>query len=123
MVATKDNMILGGVSYSLVSVGAGGEAEISEQDIPKKMQAFNTFVENVKAVIMQGTEKYAGKEIDAKETIDIIPDILGEDGYKHFVYGDILKRIFRLKNQDRERDLIKIAVWMCLLWSRYHYGK
>lgn len=56
-----------------------------------------------------------------RETIHVIPEVLGEQGYKHFVLGDLLKRIFRLRNQFRERDLYKIAVWSYLLYLRYFY--
>ncbi len=36
--------------------------------------------------------------------------------------GDLLKRIIRVKNQDRERDIIKMAVWCPLYWLRFHYA-
>ena len=107
----------------MVPKGAGGTATLDEKAIPQKMRGFDEFLENLKAVIVQGTEKYAGAEVDAKETIDIIPDVVGEEGYKDFALGDLIKRIIRVKNQDRERDIIKIAVW-CYLWClRFYYSR
>lgn len=91
-------------------------------EIPQKLAGFDDFCMTVRQLALVGTDKYAGKEKDCKETIDIIPEILGEDGYKNFVLGDLLKRVFRLHNQFRERDLFKIALWCYLLWLRYYYN-
>ena len=89
-----------------------------EEDIPQKLARFEEFTELMKKLALQGSEKYSGAEAHKKETIDIIPDILGEEGYTNFVLGDLLKRIIRFKNQRRERDLIKMALWAYLLWMR-----
>jgi len=70
----------------------------------------------MKDMALQGTDKFAGAEKDSKETIDILPDILGKEGYVHGVMFDLIKRIIRFKNQSRERDLIKMALWCYLLW-------
>lgn len=89
-----------------------------EDDIPEKLARFEEFTSLMKKLALQGTDKYTGAEVDRKETIDIIPDVLGEEGYVSFVLGDILKRIIRFKNQRRERDLLKVALWTYLLWMR-----
>lgn len=86
--------------------------------LPSKLLRFEEFTGMMNALALQGTEKYSGAEAHKKETIDIIPDILGEEGYTNFVLGDLLKRIIRFKNQKRERDLVKIALWAYLLWMR-----
>ena len=92
--------------------------EPREDDIPHKLSRFDEFTSLMKGLALQGTDKYAGAEADKKETIDIIPDILGEHGYVSFVLGDLVKRVVRFKNQRRERDLVKIALWTYLLWMR-----
>jgi len=89
-----------------------------EGNIPQKLFRFEEFTELMKKLALQGTEKYSGAEAHKKETIDIIPDILGEEGYLNFVLGDFIKRVFRFKNQRRESDLVKIALWAYLLWMR-----
>jgi len=89
-----------------------------EGSIPPKLARFEEFTELMKTLALQGTEKYSGAETHQKETIDILPDVLGEEGYVNFVLGDLLKRIARFKNQRRERDLVKIALWTYLLWMR-----
>ncbi|MEI9475592.1 MAG: hypothetical protein WCO26_03350 [Deltaproteobacteria bacterium] len=89
-----------------------------EEEVPWKLSRFEDFVGLVRRLALDGSNKYAGAEAYRKEAIDIIPDILGEEGYVNFVLGDLVKRITRFKNQRRERDLVKIALWTYLLWMR-----
>ena len=91
----------------------------NEGSIPPKLARFEEFTGMMRTLALQGTEKYSGAETNQKETIDIIPDILGEEGYINFSLGDLIKRIIRFKNQRRERDLFKIALSAYLLWMRF----
>jgi len=79
---------------------------------------FGEFTKLIKELAVQGKAKYSGSEAGRKENIDIIPDVLGEEGFVHFVLGDLIKRIIRFKNQRRERDLMKMALWAYLLWTK-----
>jgi len=90
----------------------------TREGIPQKLARFEEFTQLMKGLALQGTEKYAGAEADKKENIDIIPDVLGEEGYVNYVLGDLIKRVIRFKNQRRERDLVKMALWTYLLWMR-----
>ncbi len=83
------------------------------------LSRFEEFTRLMKMLAVDGSNKYAGAVPYKKEAVDIIPDILGEEGYLHYVLGDLLKRIIRFKNQKRERDLIKIALWTYFLWIRF----
>jgi len=94
------------------------QTKAMEEDIPQKLARFEEYTKLMKKVALQGTDKYTGAEADTKETIDIIPDVLGEEGYIHHVLGDLVKRIIRFKNERRERDLVKMALWTYLLWMR-----
>jgi len=109
------------------TIGAGGEAVTTLEEIPRKMQGFEEFCQMMRDVICQGTDKYAGREKDGAETIDVLPMILGEEGYRLGILFDLIKRIFRLKNQNRERDVIKMGVWLYLYWQRFfrkeHHAK
>ena len=84
----------------------------------EKLARFEEFSTLIRSLALQGTEKYTGSEAEKKENIDIIPDVLGEEGYLSFVLGDLIKRVIRFKNQRRERDLVKMALWAYLLWMR-----
>ncbi len=92
--------------------------ESKEEGVPQKLARFEEFTNMMKTVALQGTDKYTGAQADKKEAVDIIPDILGEEGFVSFVLGDFIKRIIRFKNQKRERDLVKIALSAYLLWMR-----
>jgi len=93
--------------------------QAKEKDIPRKLSYFDEFIGHMKSIILQGTDKYTGAEKDKAETIDIMPQVVGEDGYVSFIICDILKRLIRFKNDRRERDIIKIAVWCYLLLKFY----
>jgi len=95
------------------------EIQAKEKDIPRKLSYFTEFIKDMKGIILQGTDKYTGAEKDKAETIDIMPQVVGEDGYVSFITCDILKRLIRFKNDRRERDIIKIAVWCYLLLKFY----
>ncbi len=98
--------------------GIANHAGIQPEDNHWKLARFEEFTKSMKMLAVEGSTKYAGAEPYVKEAVDIIPDILSEEGYLHFVLGDLLKRIIRFKNQKRERDLIKIALWTYFLWIR-----
>jgi hypothetical protein len=87
----------------------------------EKLARFEEFTNMMKTVALQGTDKYTGTK--NKETVDIIPDVLGEEGYVSFVLGDFVKRIVRFKNQRREKDLVKMGLWAYLLWDKLFPGK
>jgi hypothetical protein len=91
---------------------------VNEEESTWKLSRFAEFTGLMRDLALDGSSKYAGAEPYVKEAIDIIPDILGEEGYINFVLGDLIKRIIRFKNQKRERDLIKIALWTYFLWMR-----
>jgi len=88
-----------------------------KKETPAKLERFGEFATKMKSLALKGTEKYCG-DGNGKENIDIVPEILGEQGYLSFVLGDLLKRVIRFKNQKREDDLAKIALWAYLLWAR-----
>jgi hypothetical protein len=89
-----------------------------EEETTWKLSRFEDFIKLTKRLALDGSNKYAAGEPYKKEAIEIITDVMGEEGYTNFVLGDLLKRIIRFKNQRRERDLLKIALWSYLLWMR-----
>ena len=100
-------------------VGTGGTMTFPGE-IPKKLSHFEEFCGAIKQLILEGTDKYTGADKDNAETIDIMPQIFGQTGYRTFVLSDIVKRVIRYKNQQRDRDLLKIALWCYLLWKAEH---
>jgi hypothetical protein len=95
------------------------QANTKEEDIPNKLGRFEEYTRMMKTLALEGSDKYAGAEVDEKEAMDVILDVLGKEGFMHYVLGDFIKRIVRFKNQKRERDLPKIGLWTYFLWDRF----
>jgi hypothetical protein len=79
------------------------------------MKAFDTFIELVKDQFTYGGKKYALD--DKRESTDILFDNHG----KNWLFGTIDKYTFRYKNLERERDLLKIATYMYIIWLKRGY--
>jgi hypothetical protein len=73
-----------------------------EEENTWKLSRFEDFIKLTKRLALDGSNKYAAGEPYKKEAIDIITDVMGEEGYTNFVLG----------------DLLKIALWSYLLWMR-----
>ncbi len=104
-------------------LGVKRDADTTTDEIPNKLQALPEFIRQLLTLTLQGTDKYKGAQKDVKENIDIFPDIFGIDGFWDGVLFDVSKRIIRLRNQRRERDIVKIALWMYILYMKFYYKK
>lgn len=107
------------MEHSNTVIKHGDCPKMQSKENHSKLSRFEEFARSMKILAVEGSNKYAGGEPYKKEAIDIIPDILTEEGYVSYVLGDLLKRVIRFKNQRRERDLVKIALWSYLLWMRF----
>jgi peroxiredoxin len=94
------------------------QTKTKEEDVPGKLARFQEYVRIMKTLALEGSDKYAGAEVDEKEAMDLILDMLGKEGFTHYVLGDLIKRVVRFKNQKRERDLPKIGLWTYFLWAK-----
>jgi hypothetical protein len=75
---------------------------------------FNKFVELVKDQFCYGGKKYALSGDNQRESTDILFDKHG----KNWLIGTIDKYTFRFKNLARERDILKIATYMYIIWLK-----
>lgn len=75
---------------------------------------FNKFTELVKDQFSYGGKKYALAGDNQRESTDILFDKHG----KNWLFGTIDKYTYRFKNLARERDLLKIATYMYILWLK-----
>lgn len=80
---------------------------------------FNTFVELISNQFTYGGQKYAATT--TKEATDILVD---DFGYR-WLLGTVAKYTKRFANLARERDLLKIACYMYILWLKrgFHLSK
>jgi hypothetical protein len=72
------------------------------------------FLELVKNQFCYGGKKYALSGSQTRESTDVLFDKHG----KNWLFGTIDKYTFRFKNLARERDLLKIATYMYILWLK-----
>ncbi|MHA1437917.1 MAG: hypothetical protein ACTSPD_10105 [Promethearchaeota archaeon] len=73
---------------------------------------FNIFCELVADQFRYGGKKYAYS--GTRESTDVLFDKHG----KNWLFGTIDKYTFRFKNCKREKDLLKIACYMYILWLK-----
>lgn len=85
-----------------------------EGRIPHKLVRFKEFTQLMKKLALRQIEKYSNAH--KKESTDVIPNTPGDERHINFVLEDLVKKIIRFKNQRKERDLAKLALWTYLLW-------
>jgi len=85
-------------------------------NIRQKKNHFNQFVKLVKNQFWFGGAKYALS--DTKEFTDHICEAFPGDTGVDWVLGTCMKYLGRYKNFGREKDLLKIATYMYILWLK-----
>jgi len=76
------------------------------------MTKLTTFFELINAQFTYGGQKYAHNS--EKESTDCLFDDFG----KGWLYGTMAKYCKRIKNLKRERDILKIATYLFILWLK-----
>lgn len=77
-------------------------------------KTFDIFCKLVSDQYQYGGKKYGGKSDSNKETTDT----LFEQHGKNWLFGTIDKYTYRFTNMKREKDLLKIACYMYILWLK-----
>ena len=88
------------------------EKPLIDTTIELKRESFEKFTELVKNQFEFGGVKYAHS--DAREATDIISETFGLG----WVLGTVLKYLLRFRNLRREKDLLKIACYMFIIWLK-----
>lgn len=65
-----------------------------------------------------GGEKYALQGFNDREATDVISSVFGGKSEFDWVLGTMMKYLFRFKNFEREKDLLKIATYCYILWLK-----
>ena len=65
-----------------------------------------------------GGDKYALPGFDDREATDIISSVFGGKSEFEWVLGTMMKYLFRFRNFEREKDLLKIATYCYILWLK-----
>lgn len=65
-----------------------------------------------------GGEKYKLPGFDDREATDVISSVFGGASEFDWILGTMMKYVFRFKNFQREKDLLKIATYCYILWLK-----
>lgn len=90
-------------------------------NIKQKKQHYTGFVKLVKGQFWHGGDKY--KLNEEKEFTDAICECFGGESGVDWVLGTCMKYLGRYKNFGREKDLLKVATYMYILWLKAGFFK
>jgi hypothetical protein len=83
-----------------------------------KAKYYKKFSDLVGQQFIHGGSKYKLNGFPDREATDVISSIFGGESEFDWVLGNMAKYIFRFKNFQREKDLLKIATYCYLLWIK-----
>lgn len=92
--------------------------------LQQKRENFNTFAQLIRNQFDHGGAKYASG-IAGKEFTDLICEAFPGESGVDWVLGTCMKYMGRYRNFGREKDLLKVATYMYLLWLKggFHLKK
>jgi hypothetical protein len=85
-------------------------------NIEQKRENFSKFVELIQNQFEFGGSKYEGN--GEKEFTDLICDSFPGASGVDWVLGTCMKYLGRYRNFGREKDLLKVATYMYILWLK-----
>ena len=87
-------------------------------NVETKRDNFSKFAGLISNQFEHGGDKYKLPGFDDREATDIISSVFGGSTEFDWVLGTMMKYIFRFKNFQREKDLLKIATYCYILWLK-----
>jgi len=89
---------------------------IHNTNIEVKKENFSKFAELIVNQFSHGGDKYKGN--GEKEFTDLICESFPGDSGVDWVLGTCMKYLGRYKTFGREKDLLKVATYMYILWLK-----
>lgn len=83
-----------------------------------KRDHFKKFAALIGNQFEHGGDKYVLPGFTDREATDVISSVFGGPSEYDWVLGTMMKYIFRFKNFNREKDLLKIATYCFILWLK-----
>lgn len=83
-----------------------------------KRANFEKFSNLISNQFNHGGDKYSLQGFNDREATDIISSVFGGESEFDWVLGTMMKYLFRFKNFQREKDLLKIATYCYILWLK-----
>jgi hypothetical protein len=79
---------------------------------------FEKFAALIGNQFKHGGDKYKLQGFNDREATDVISSIFGGESEFDWVLGTMMKYLFRFKNFQREKDLLKICTYGYILWLK-----
>jgi hypothetical protein len=79
---------------------------------------FQKFADLIGNQFKHGGDKYKLPGFDDREATDVISSVFGGPSEFDWVLGTMMKYLFRFKNFQREKDLLKVATYCYILWLK-----
>jgi hypothetical protein len=86
--------------------------------IEVKNANFQKFADLIGNQFKHGGDKYKLPGFSDREATDVISSVFGGETEFDWVLGTMMKYLFRFKNFQREKDLLKIATYTYILWLK-----
>jgi hypothetical protein len=91
---------------------------ICNTTVSVKQAQFQKFADLISSQFNHGGDKYKLPGFDDREATDVISAVFGGSSQYDWILGTMMKYIFRFKNFEREKDLLKIATYCYILWLK-----
>jgi hypothetical protein len=86
--------------------------------IEVKKENFDKFAQMISNQFNHGGDKYRLQGFNDREATDVISSVFGGESEYDWILGTMMKYLFRFKNFQREKDLLKIATYCYILWLK-----
>jgi len=86
--------------------------------IDVKNANFQKFADLIGNQFKHGGDKYKLPGFNDREATDVISAVFGGISEFDWILGTMMKYLFRFKNFEREKDLLKIATYCYILWLK-----
>lgn len=86
--------------------------------IEVKNANFQKFADLIGNQFKHGGDKYKLQGFSDREATDVISSVFGGPSEFDWILGTMMKYLFRFKNFQREKDLLKIATYCYILWLK-----
>lgn len=83
-----------------------------------KRENFHKFTDLIGNQFNHGGDKYKLPGFEDREATDIISSVFGGETEFDWILGTMMKYLFRFKNFQREKDLLKICTYGYILWLK-----
>ncbi len=93
-------------------------SKVYNTNIETKKRNFHKFAKMISNQFEHGGDKYKLQGFNDREATDIISSVFGGASEFDWVLGTMMKYLFRFKNFNREKDLLKIATYCYILWLK-----